>query len=244
MATHTARDRVPGCMLVDMISTQLPSFQAKTDVDATWELHFLDLLPDAPYICKRKVPPRLVGKYNCFSLGSIHAFDSMVASRGVLHAMEVTVKDDEEGNLKFLSRIRSVNRIESMEDYLALQHEDNRRKLCFYQWDCQVTYTGMINLWTLPEQYSKSDLRNLVTQINFDSGENVPMETFEAVIPLLEFEAPLPPPRLPAQVNVAVAAAAMAPAPVQAVYPQADLVPVGDIVGVPRRGHRRVVEED
>jgi len=245
MVTHTARDRAPGCMLVDMVSTQLPSFQSKTDVDATWELHFSDLLPDAPYICKRKVPPRLVSQYNCYSLGSMHAYDSIVASRGVLKVMEVTVKDDEEGNLKFLNRIRSVDRIESMEDYLALQHEDNRRKLCFYQWDCKVTYTGMINLWTLPEQYSKSDLRNLVTQINFDSGEDLPMEKFDASIPLLDFENPLPPPVLPVQAFVAPAVAAPAPTQIAAIRPmEEDVVPAGDIVGVPRRTRRRVIEED
>lgn len=238
MREYTARDRAKDCMLVDMISTELPSFKAKTDVDQTWEMHFMDLLPDAPYICKRKVPPRFVEKYNCFSLGSMHAFDSIIASRGSLNVLEVSVKDDEKGDLKFITRTRAVDKIESMEDYLAMQHEDNRRKLCFYQWDLKVVYTGMMNLWTPPEDYSKSDLRNLTTQINFDSGADLPLMTFDQhVLPLQVF----PP-----------APAVAAPVPVQAPLAQQvfvqplpqDAVPAGDVPGVPRRARRRIVDDD
>lgn len=234
--THTARDRKESCLFVDMISSELPSFESKTNVDQTWEQHFLDFLPDAPYICKRKIPPTLVSSYPCFSVGSMHAFDCIVASEGELMLAEVTVSDAENGELAFTHKRRLQPRIESAEDYYAMQAEDDRRKLCFYQWDLSVVYTGLMNLWTLPEQYSKSDLKNLVNLITFNAGGDVPLSSSfeEPSLALLDFGEP----REEARVQDL-----RPPVPLVAQAPPV-ILELGGVPVVQRAGRRRVIDTD
>jgi len=64
-----AEVRTSGKLLIDMVSSQLPAFPSKCNIDQIWEDQFNALLPSEPYIARRKVPPSVVAKHPVYVMG-------------------------------------------------------------------------------------------------------------------------------------------------------------------------------
>lgn len=161
--THSVRVRTPQKMFIDMVSAEIPSLPAKSDAEEVWGKHFI--VPAAPYIAYRKVPPHLVDKYYVFRFGSSHAYDFIVSSepdiecRGKIATLEngkVMLKPDTFG----------LKRIKSKDEALKVQFVDDRRKLeLFTNVNQKVTYTTAINLWSPPPFFNKKAQHRIVQTV-------------------------------------------------------------------------------
>lgn len=175
-----AEVRTSGKLLIDMVSSQLPAFPSKCNIDQIWEDQFNALLPSEPYIARRKVPPSVVAKHPVYVMGSFHAFDGIVTSLGSLEYMgrKIVLAPDRSLKSDCLETIKP-DKLATLKEYLQRQHRDDRRKLCFFQQGMKVEPSSIINLWVPFHEFSKKDKRVMMTTIAA-AGDAVDLENFDS----------------------------------------------------------------
>jgi len=149
--------RTGGVLLLDLETTAPPTFAKNTNMAKVWAKHYEALLPQAPYIVFRKVPPQVADTQLVYRMGTMHAFDALVTSLPKLRGVgrKYTLNH---GVLTFVEEDFDLESFKTSAAYLQAQWADDRRKLeMFFTVNQRVKFSTALNLWTPPPVTSKKN---------------------------------------------------------------------------------------
>lgn len=143
----TIPQRTPGVMLLDMVKHKLPSVPDEKLVEA-WEKRYDSLLPRAPFVAYRKVPPSRMQEVNVYKIGSSHAFDFIISSHPIVQqGVEVSLQQGAASIEKKTVRYE-LKQVMNEQQLIREQWVDERRRVeMYFAVQQHVTFLPSINLW-------------------------------------------------------------------------------------------------
>lgn len=174
---HAIEQRTPDVMFVNMLGIPLPTAAKSEDLEKVWKAYLVAVLPEPPYTVYTKVCTGIPETYKVFKFGSSHAFDFIISTEEVVEvAGKVVVRDSQ----KLKAETRSLQRITNSKELLVEQFRDDRRKLEMYASVLRYARTpSYLNLWTLPEKFSKKAMKRVLIDVTVHGDTPVKMLSFE-----------------------------------------------------------------